>query len=83
MNTAESGVASTPPLTDPPAALLEAAALLKTLSEDDAIYSRESTGVIVPRLVSLGFVHPLISGFQTRTSMLELLVSKSGTVEHA
>jgi len=33
--------------------------------------------------VSLGFVHPLVGGFETRTSTLELLISKSGAVERA
>jgi hypothetical protein len=51
--------------------------------EDNYVYSSEATGVIAPQLVSLGFVHPLLSGFETRRSRLELVISKSGTVERA
>lgn len=51
--------------------------------EDDFIYSNDGTGVTAPRLVSLGFPQPLARGFDTRTSALELIVSKSGTVERA
>jgi hypothetical protein len=60
-----------------------AAALVAALPEDDYVYSSAGAGVLAPRLVSLGFVHPLVRGFETRTSTLELLISKSGTVEHA
>jgi hypothetical protein len=60
-----------------------AAALVAALAEDDHVYSREGAGVVAPRLVSLGFVHRLIIGFETRTSTLELLISKSGTVDRA
>ena len=60
-----------------------AAALVAALPEDDYVYSSDGAGVVAPRLVSLGFVHPLLRGFETRTSTLELLVSKSGTVERA
>jgi hypothetical protein len=60
-----------------------AAALVAALPEDDYVYSSDGAGVLAPRLVSLGFVHPLVRGFETRTSTLELLVSKSGTVERA
>jgi hypothetical protein len=60
-----------------------AAALVAALPEDNYVYSSDGAGVIAPRLVSLGFVHPLVEGFETRTSTLELLISKSGTVERA
>ena len=60
-----------------------AAALPAALPEDDNVYSSEGSGVVAPRLVSLGFVHRLVTGFDARTSRLELLVSKSGTVERA
>jgi hypothetical protein len=60
-----------------------AAALVTALPEDDYVYSSEHAGVVAPRLVSLGFVHRLVTGFDTRTSTLELLISKSGTVERA
>ena len=60
-----------------------AAALVAALPEDDYVYSSDGAGVVAPRLVSLGFVHPLLRGFETRTSTLELLISKSGTVERA
>jgi hypothetical protein len=60
-----------------------AATLIAELSEDNSVYSREGTGVVPPRLLSLGFVRPLVNGFDTRTSRLELVVSKSGTVEEA
>jgi hypothetical protein len=52
-------------------------------AEDDYIYSREGAGVITPRLMSLGFVHRLVFGLRVRTSTLELVVSKTGTVERA
>jgi hypothetical protein len=60
-----------------------AAALVAALPEDDYVYSSDGAGVLAPQLVSLGFVHPLVRGFETRTSTLELLISKSGTVERA
>ena len=59
------------------------AAPVAVLPEDNYVYSSEGAGVVAPRLVSLGFVHPLVRGFETRTSTLELLISKSGTVELA
>lgn len=59
------------------------AALPAALPEDDYVYSSEGAGVAAPRLLSLGFIHPLLTGFEARTSTLELLVSKSGTVERA
>jgi len=51
--------------------------------QDDFVYSTEGTGVVAPQLVSLGFVPGLLRGFETRTSTLELIVSKNGTVERA
>jgi hypothetical protein len=60
-----------------------AAALVAAPPEDDYVYSSEGAGVVAPRLVSLGFVHRLVRGFEARTSTLELLISKSGTVERA
>lgn len=60
-----------------------AAAPVAALPEDDYVYSSEHAGIVAPRLVSLGFVHRLVTGFETRTSTLELLISKSGTVERA
>jgi hypothetical protein len=62
---------------------IETTALIAALPEDDYVYSSDGAGVLAPRLVSLGFVHPLVRGFETRTSTLELLISKSGTVERA
>jgi hypothetical protein len=59
------------------------AALVAALPVDDYVYSSEGAGVLAPRLVSLGFVHRPVRGFETRTSTLELLISKSGTVERA
>lgn len=56
---------------------------IEALPEDDYIYSREGAGVIAPRLTSLGFVHRLVFGLRVRTSTIELLVTKSGTVERA
>jgi hypothetical protein len=53
------------------------------LPEDNYVYSNEGAGVVAPQLVSLGFVHIPLRGFETRTSTLELLISKSGTVERA
>jgi hypothetical protein len=59
------------------------AALVASLPEDNFVYSSDGGGVTPPRLMSLGFPQPLVAGFDTRTSTLELLVSKSGTVERA
>jgi len=59
------------------------AAALVAVPEDDYVYSIEHAGVVAPRLVSLGFVPSLVRGFETRTSTLELLISKNGTVERA
>ena len=59
-----------------------AGALVAAPPEDDYVYS-SGAGVLAPRLVSLGFVHRLVRGFEVRTSTLELLISKSGTVERA
>jgi hypothetical protein len=53
------------------------------LLEDDYVYSSEGAGVVAPRLTSLGFVHRLVSGLRVRTSTIEMVVSKSGTVERA
>jgi hypothetical protein len=53
------------------------------VAEDDFIYSNEGAGVVPPQLVTLGFAPPLLKGFERRTSTLELLISKSGTVERA
>jgi hypothetical protein len=78
-----------------PATVAETAAPIETISdaiaagpvaalpEDNYVYSNEGAGVVAPQLVSLGFVQPLVRGFETRTSTLELLISKSGTVERA
>jgi hypothetical protein len=60
-----------------------AAGPVAALPEDNYVYSNDGAGVVAPQLVSLGFVHPLVRGFETRTSTLELLISKSGTVERA
>jgi len=60
-----------------------ASARTTTLPDDDYIYSREGAGVIAPRLMSLGFVHRLVFGLRVRTSTIELVVSKTGTVERA
>jgi hypothetical protein len=49
--------------------------------DDDNVYSGEGDGVVAPRLLSLGFVHRLVAGVSTRTSTIELVVSKSGDVE--
>ena len=53
------------------------------LVEDDYVYSSEGGGVVAPRLTSLGFVRRLVSGLRVRTSTIELVVSKNGTVERA
>jgi hypothetical protein len=62
---------------------IETTAIVATLPQDDYVYSSDGAGVLAPQLMSLGFVQPLVRGFETRTSRLELLVSKSGTVERA
>jgi hypothetical protein len=56
---------------------------IAALPEDDYVYSGEGAGVVAPRLTSLGFVHRLVSGLRVRTSTIEIVVSKSGTVERA
>jgi hypothetical protein len=56
---------------------------IPALPEDDHVYSSEGAGVVGPRLTSLGFVHRLVSGLRVRTSAIELVVSKDGTVERA
>jgi hypothetical protein len=56
---------------------------LGSLPEDDFVYSSEASGVVAPRLTSLGFVQRLVSGLRVRTSTIEMVVSKSGTVEFA
>jgi hypothetical protein len=60
-----------------------AAAFVAGLPEDESVYSSEADGVVAPRLLSLGFVQGLGNGVGQRTSRIELLVSKSGTVERA
>jgi len=67
-----------PPVSEP-----VIAALAAEPPQDDFVYSTEGTGVVAPQLVSLGFVRGLLRGFEARTSTLELIVSKSGTVERA
>ena len=62
--------AAAPPIVEPP-------------PEDNYVYSADGTGVIAPRLLSLGFPDLSAKGFATRTSTLELIISKSGTVEGA
>jgi hypothetical protein len=59
------------------------AASIAELLEDDSVYSTEGAGVVAPRLTSLGFVHRLVGGLRVRTSTIELVVSKNGTVERA
>jgi len=59
------------------------AASIPALPEDDYLYSNEGGGVVAPRLTSLGFVRRLVSGLRVRTSTIELVVSKDGTVERA
>jgi hypothetical protein len=56
---------------------------IAALPEDDYVYSGEGAGVVAPTLTSLGFVHRLVSGLRVRTSTIEMVVSKSGTVERA
>jgi len=60
-----------------------AAGSIVALPEDDNVYSSEGAGVVAPKLTSLGFVRRLVSGLRVRTSTIELVVSKSGTVERA
>lgn len=60
-----------------------AAAFVGGLPEDEYVYSSEADGVVAPRLLSLGFVQGIVNGVGQRTSRIELLVSKSGTVERA
>ena len=59
------------------------AASIGAIPEDDYVYSGEGAGIVAPRLTSLGFVRRLVSGLRVRTSTIELVVSKSGTVERA
>ena len=59
------------------------AALVTVAPEDDSVYSNDATDIVAPRLVSLGFNSPPVKGFAVRTSKLELIISKSGTVERA
>jgi hypothetical protein len=56
---------------------------IPAVPEDDNVYSTEGGGVVAPRLTSLGFVRRLVSGLRVRTSTIELVVSKDGTVERA
>jgi hypothetical protein len=60
--------------------LLEAP-LVAAVPDDDNVYSGEGEGLVAPRLLSLGFVHRLVTGLRTRTSTIELFISKSGSVE--
>jgi hypothetical protein len=60
-----------------------APASIVALPEDDNVYSSEGGGVVAPTLTSLGFVRRLVSGLRVRTSTIELVVSKTGTVERA
>jgi hypothetical protein len=53
------------------------------LPEDDTVYSSEGDGVTAPKLESLGFVRRLVSGLRVQTSTIELVISKTGTVERA
>jgi hypothetical protein len=67
----------------PIAAASDSAAAIVPLPEDDNVYSSEGGGVVAPKLTSLGFARRLVGGLQVRTSTIELVVSKSGTVERA
>jgi hypothetical protein len=67
----------------PIAAAADTAAAIVPLPEDDNVYSSDGGGVVAPRLTSLGFTRRLVGGLQVRTSTIELVVSKSGTVERA
>jgi len=60
--------------------LLEAP-LVAAVPDDDNVYSGVGEGVVAPRLLSLGFGRRLVTGLRTRTSTIELVVSKSGDVE--
>ena len=51
------------------------------MPDDDNVYSGVVEGVVAPRLLSLGFGRRLVTGLRTRTSTIELVVSKSGDVE--
>jgi hypothetical protein len=53
------------------------------LPEDDTVYSSEGDGVVAPKLASLGFVRRLVNGLRVETATIELVISKSGTVERA
>jgi hypothetical protein len=55
--------------------------LVAATPDDDNVYSGEGDGVVAPRLLSLGFGRRLVTGLRTRTSTIELVVSKSGDVE--
>jgi len=77
VNVAETAASPAEPVSD------STPALVAELPEDNFIYSSDGTGVVAPQLVSLGFSPPLVKGFQARTTALELIVSKSGTVERA
>ena len=88
--TAPADSANEPPgATASDAALIEAssdpvpAALVTVLTEDESVYSSDATDIVAPRLVSLGFPNRPLKGFQVRTSRLELIISKSGSVERA
>jgi hypothetical protein len=60
------------------------AALVTTIAaEDDSVYSSEAADIVAPRLVSLGFGSHPMKGFDVRTSRLELIIAKNGTVERA
>ena len=61
----------------------DSAAAIVPLPEDENVYSSEGGGVVAPQLTSLGFARRLVGGLQVRTSTIELVVSKSGTVERA
>ena len=60
-----------------------AAAPVAVAPEDNYVYSSNGAGVFAPTLVSLGFAQRVVGGFRTRTTTLELVISKSGTVERA
>jgi hypothetical protein len=49
--------------------------------EDETIYSSADDEVQPPALLTRGFLGPLVSGVAVRTSLIELAVSKSGSVE--
>lgn len=62
-------------------AVIESAPLVAL--DDENVYSDASAGVVAPQLVSLGFVERLMHGFDVRTSLIELMISKDGSVERA